>query len=207
MRKSTESIRREVQRLMSMPGNCRCLLTALLFSAALLFSCDADNEYDTDHRCFFTFDTSLHITSFIKNALNPLAPGIFVWVYTSQKSGVMVVNAQLNDGKTSSADNITSAKENYTTYILGMNNGLFIGYSSLGNGLFAFDRQCPNCVSDYNLYKYPLTWANNGQWVRCGQCQRTYDLNNFGVIIDGEKGKKLIRYQANYNGTVLTVRN
>ena len=107
MRKSTESIRRKAQRLMSMPGNGRCLLTALLFSAALLFSCDADNEYDTDHRCFFTFDTSLHITSFIKNALNPLAPGIFVWVYTSQKSGVMVVNAQLNDGKTSSADNIT----------------------------------------------------------------------------------------------------
>ena len=189
-------------------GRICCAVCMALLSMLSLSGCDADNEYDISHRCFFTFDTSLHNTSLVRNALNPLASGTFVLVYTTQKSGVTVVNAQLSDGKTTSQDNITTAIEkDYTAYILGTNNGLIIGYSSLGNGLFAFDRQCPNCISDYNRYNYPLHWDNNGQWVKCSQCQRTYDLNNFGVIIHGEKGSKLIRYKAFFDGTRLTVRN
>lgn len=185
---------------------CCCMVLSLLFTLSLT-GCDADNEYDVDHRCFFNFDTNLHNTSIIRHALNPLSSGIFVWVYTSQKSGIIVVNTQLNDGVTSGQDNITTAKENYSSYILGTNNGLLIGYSSLGNGLFAFDRQCPNCIKDYNLYKYALSWANNGQWVKCANCKRVYDLNNFGVVVEGDKGSKLIRYKAFYDGTLLTVRN
>jgi hypothetical protein len=172
-----------------------------------LVSCDADHEYDTSHQCYFTFDTQLHNTSIIRNALNPLASGIFAWVYTTPSNGITVVNTQLNDGKTNGKDNITTAKESYQSYILGMSNGLLLGYSSLGNGLFAFDRQCPNCTADYNLYKYPLTWTNNGQWVECKSCHRKYDLNNYGFIVEGDKGSKLIRYKAYYDGNVLTVRN
>ena len=182
-------------------------VASLVLAMLVLCGCDADNEYDVSHRCFFSFDTNLHNTSLVRNALNPLASGVFVLVYTTQKSGITVVNTQLNDGKTSGEDYITTAKENYTAYILGTNNGLIIGHSSLGNGLFAFDRQCPNCISDYNLYKYPLNWTNNGQWVKCNKCQRTYDLNNFGVIIEGDKGSKLIRYKASYDGSLLNVRN
>lgn len=183
-----------------------CLVILVILSVSLT-SCDADNEYDTSHACYFTFDTQLHNTSIIRNALNPLSPGIFALVSANPQNGIIVVSAQLNDGKTNEQTNITTARENYISYVLGMANGLVIGYSSLGNGLFAYDRQCPNCTADYNLYKYALNWANNGQWLKCGMCQRTYDLNNSGFIIEGDKGSKLVRYKAYYDGNVLTVRN
>ena len=174
----------------------------------LLCSCgETENEYDTSNACFFTFDTQLHNTSIIRHALNPLASGIFVLVTTEMKSGVVAVNAELNDGKTHEQTLVTTARENYVSYVLGAANGLIIGYSSLGNGLYAFDRQCPNCVHDFALYKYPLTWSNNGQWLECNNCKRKYDLNNNGFINEGEKGLKLTRYHAYYDGTVLTVKN
>lgn len=174
----------------------------------LLFSCgDADNEYDINNACYFSFDTQLHNTSIVTHALNPLASGIFVGVSVQTKNGVLAVNAELNDGKTQEQTLITTARENYMNYILGAANGLVIGYSSLGNGLFAFDRQCPNCIQDYALYKYQLQWNNNGQWLACGTCKRKYDLNNNGFIVEGDKGHKLIRYKAYYDGAVLMVKN
>jgi hypothetical protein len=32
----------------------------------------------------------------------------------------------------------------------------------------------------------------------CSKCQRNYDLNNQGIIVEGEAGKSLFRYYVNY---------
>ncbi|MBO4825636.1 MAG: hypothetical protein J5506_00165 [Prevotella sp.] len=185
-------------------------LTATLAIVGMLCcmsGCDAENEYNISYECFFSFDTQLHNATILRNAVNPMTTGVFAMVSCGQKNGVRTVSIQLNDGTLSEDIAITTARENYTTWVLGANNGLIVGNSSLGNGLFAFDRQCPNCISNYNLYKYPLQWTNNGHWVHCASCQRKYDLNNNGYIVEGEKGLKLIRYKANFDGTVLVVHN
>lgn len=180
------------------------------FIILLLFvSCSDDNEFNAEYQCYFTFDTNIHNTSILRNALNSLAPGTFAYVSTTLKNGgVRYVSISLNDGKNNEETAITTAEETRRSYILGINNGLIIGYGSLSNGtLYAFDHQCPNCVREYALYKYPLNWTNNGNWVICKNCQRTYDLNNGGFIVEGEKGSKLIRYRINYNGNILIVHN
>ena len=44
-----------------------------------------------------------------------------------------------------------------------------------------------------------LTLQENG-FAYCNRCKRKYDLNNLGVISEGEKGLKLIRYHIMYDG-------
>jgi len=183
-------------------------MLALLAGACCLPGCEGDSEYTTEYACYFVFDTTIHNTSIINNALNPLSPGIFVMVSTTLQGSVRYVNAELNDGKTSETVAVTTAKETRLTYKLGAYNGLIIGYGTLTGGeLYAFDRQCPNCMKAYNLYKYPLSWTNNGAYVSCKTCGRVYDLNNGGYIVEGDAGVKLSRYQASYNGSALVVHN
>jgi len=182
------------------------ITAACVTMAMLLASCNGESEYSSQHECYFLFDTSsIHNTSIIKNALNPEAPGTFVRISQAQRNGILYFDAQLNDGKTSESNKITTAIETQRKYVLGIYNGIIVGYSTLGNGLYAFDNLCPNC---YNTGRYQqLSWDNNGTWVKCSRCQRTYDLNNGGIIVTGEQGAKLIRYMAQYTGKILVVHN
>ena len=178
------------------------ITAACVTMAMLLASCNGESEYSSQHECYFLFDTS---TSIIKNALNPLAPGIFARITQSQQNGIPCIEIQLNDGISKDTTKITTAKETQRKYVLGIYNGIIVGYSTLGNGLYAFDNLCPNC---YNTGRYQqLSWDNNGTWVKCSRCQRTYDLNNGGIIATGEQGAKLIRYMAQYTGSVLIIHN
>ena len=184
------------------------LLSTLVLS---LTSCTEDAEYTTEYQCFFIYDLNLHNTSIINNAVNPASLGVFAHVSSIPKNGMRCIVSELNDGKTKEQEMITTEKELRQTCILGCANAIYIGNSSLGNGLFAFDAQCPNCVKQYNLFKYPLSWDQNGSWVKCKHCGRKYDLNNNGFIVEGDKGQHLFRYRALYTstpyGNVLNVRN
>ena len=178
------------------------ITAACVTMAMLLASCNGESEYSSQHECYFLFDTS---TSIIKNALNPLAPGIFARITQSQQNGIPCIEIQLNDGISKDTTKITTAKETQRKYVLGIYNGIIVGYSRLGNGLYAFDNLCPNC---YNTGRYQqLSWDNNRTRVKCSKCQRTYDLNNGGIIATGEQGAKLIRYMAQYTGSVLFIHN
>ena len=92
-------------------------------------------------------------------------------------------------------------------YLLGQNNCLIIGATNLYlnvNGfpeldnevvfhrLFIYDGICPNCID--NKSKMQIDF--NESITKCTQCNRWYDLNNHGVIIKGNEGKRLIRYPA-----------
>ena len=181
----------------------------LFFLSLLIFatSCSDDAEFTTEYQCFFLYDTNIHNTSIIKNAINPASSGTFVKISSVPKNGLRCIVSELNDGKTKENEMITTEREMRQTCILGCANGIIVGMSTLGGGLYAFDAQCPNCVKQYSLYKYPLTWNNNGNWVKCTHCGRKYDLNNNGFIIEGEKGSHLFRYKAYYDGNILNVRN
>ena len=183
------------------------LLLSTVIAGGMLCSCAADeNEYTKDYQCYFVFDTSVHNTSLINNCVNPLSSGVFCMVSQTPKNGVRYINVQLNDGKTNESVAITTEIETRQSCILGASNGLVIGCSTLNDAkLYAYDRQCPNCLQNY-LYK-PLQWTNNGQWLTCTTCNRCYDLNNSGYVVSGDAGVKLLRYPATYTGTTLVVRN
>lgn len=166
----------------------------------------SDNEY-SNASCYFVFDTSIHNTSIIKNALDPNIKGIFVRVSTSVRGDVRYVRAELGTGQTEET-RITTAEETRITYQLGRYNeaGLIIGYPAFGDRLYAYDALCPNCFKN-SLYRV-LAFANNGTWAYCGTCKRAYDLNNGGVVAQGDQGDKLDRYaNVTYTGTRLFVAN
>lgn len=171
----------------------------------ILFSCGSDDfEYEKRYACYFTFDCGIHQGTALQNCLNSVSPGLFCMVW--QDAGLTRhIQMQLYNGKTEDVA-LTTEMENRRPCELGANNGLVIGCSTLYNGqLYAFDRICPNC-EETGLFK-ALQWENNGLWLKCPKCERVYDLNNNGFIVKGESGKKLMRYRASYDGSVLLVGN
>lgn len=169
-------------------------------------ACGADDyEYENKYRCSFYFDCSMHQGTDLQNCLNPLSPGLFCMVWQQSVNGIRHIKMQLYNQQVKDVP-ITTTNETRQPCVLGAGNGLVIGCSTLSSGqLYAFDRQCPNCVSTSS--SNALEWTTNGLQLRCPKCQRTYDLNNNGFIVSGEKGNKLMRYRASYSGTILIVGN
>ena len=180
---------------------------SLLFplSSFLLFltSCEAEAPVSRKYVCRFVFSYKDHATSLLFAAAQN--PGTYVYVTTKGdgKNSVRHVYVNSNDGKTPQEDNIISTDlENYTSYVLGASNsiGLFIGTTNF-NGLWAYDRACPNCTS-----LQAMNWTGNRQQVICPRCQRTYELET-GVIISGDEGSSLMRYFCSFDGSILRAWN
>lgn len=172
----------------------------------LLAACDADSyEYENKYQCYFNFDCSIHQGTVLQSCVNPVSPGLFCMVSQQTNGGIRYIRLQLYNHHDEEVA-ITSALELRHACILGAENGLIIGCSTLNNGqLYAFDRLCPNCIK--SGITRDLQWNNNGLWVSCPNCMRVYDLNNNGFIVEGEKGDKLLKYRASYNGAALMVSN
>ena len=172
----------------------------------ILFSCVTDNfEYEKKYQCYFTFDCGIHQGTTLQNCLNPISPGVFCMVWSQYSGGVNHIQIQLYNKQAEDVA-ITTDIERRRSCVLGANNGLVIGCSTLYEGqLYAFDRQCPNCANNGTLKA--MQWENNGLWLKCPKCERVYDLNNNGFIVKGESGDKLMRYRASYDGKVLLITN
>ena len=172
----------------------------------ILFSCVTDDfEYEKKYQCYFTFDCGIHQGTTLQNCLNPISPGVFCMVWSQYSGGVNHIQIQLYNKQAEDVA-ITTDIERRRSCVLGANNGLVIGCSTLYEGqLYAFDRQCPNCANSGTLKA--LQWENNGLWLKCPKCERVYDLNNNGFIVKGESGDKLMRYRASYDGKVLLITN
>ena len=169
-------------------------------------SCSTDDfEYEKKHQCYFTFDCRIHPGTSLQSCLNPMSPGLFCMVWKQEVGVTRHIQLQLYNRQTEDVA-ITTEIETRRSCILGANNGLVIGCSTLNNGqLYAFDRICPNCEKEW-FFK-TLQWENSGLWLKCPQCERAYDLNNNGFIVKGESGDKLMRYRASYGNNVLMVGN
>ena len=180
-------------------ANC----SLLTFPFSLLISCEAEAPISRKYVCHFVFSYRDHATSLLFAAAQN--PGTYVYVTTKGdgKTSVRHVYVNSNDDKTPQEDNIISTDlENYSSYVLGASNniGLFIGTTNF-NGLWAYDRACPNCS---NLQA--MNFTGNRQQVICPRCQRTYELET-GAIINGDEGSSLMRYYCSFDGSILRAWN
>ncbi len=71
--------------------------------------------------------------------------------------------------------------------------------------LLCYDLCCPNCWRDDDIAKNMK--LEEGGRASCSRCHRTYDLNNNGLIVSGNKGRKLERYRMTYNGMAIMIAN
>jgi len=171
----------------------------LTLHSSLLTSCNAEDLVSRRNKCSFTFSYNDHSTSLLFAAARN--PGTYVYVTTSgdARTSYRHVYVTSNDGKTPTEDNIiTTDKENYLLYSLGASNsiGLFIGLTNF-NGLWAYDRACPNCTS-----LTAMDFTGNRQQVKCPRCQRVYELET-GSISNGDPGESLMRYFCEFNGLAI----
>ncbi|MGI6242415.1 MAG: hypothetical protein ACOYJK_02580 [Prevotella sp.] len=167
----------------------------VLMMVATLVSCGDTEELYSRHYCRLFFDNSIHNDATLATAMTPNS-GAFVTVTAMGKQFIFTSNQGLN-----SKVNIT-AKEEQMGYVLGMNNGIIVGYGNAINPKFyAFDRECPNCfdVNAIPMRSYKLT-VNDAGIASCSNCHREYNLNNGGIVSKGDNGKKLTLYYATATG-------
>ena len=163
----------------------------LLLSPFIFSSCKADSEYTT-WPCRFAYDNSLHLDPTLASAMNIDSRGVFCKIWESSMGG-LVLHVQSNQGGAATHQPVTEI-ERQTNYILGLNNGIIVGFQTMNTqpygGFVAYDAQCPNCVRRENNTinpKYPVSMSTSGI-ASCGVCGKKYDLNNGGIIQNGEEG-------------------
>ena len=175
--------------------------TVMLFVVFILAACEAENRISTRFPCNFYFNPKLHPGTSIETALNNLGNYTFISV---KNNGIWHIYSTLNDGRNITEDiKITTDRtegwdNRIKTHALGANNGIIVGRSNF-QGLVAWDRQCPNCITQYGGVNYPLELNGIRQSVMCKKCKRTYSLET-GTITEGAKGDPLMGYGISYNG-------
>lgn len=172
------------------------LLSRLAFPICLLLaSCAADDEYST-WPCFFHYDNSVAQDATLATAQDAYSRGIFCLITESSHGGVKYLTFTNNQGLQSQVRE--TAMEQQANFVLGLNNGIIVGYQTLvtdgyGAGFAAYDVQCPNCVrtTGNNVNpNYRVVMSSTSGIVTCSKCGKKYDLNNGGIIQNGEKGDK-----------------
>lgn len=174
----------------------------LLLAAVLLAACDGDtveSRYSKLRASFYLMPV---------NTIAPLtqAMGSYGEFCTITSDGSHYVFRTLTN---SAQVNIDAEYAAYRTFIC--IGGFIVGRSSqtdLGTGTYpylCYDLACPNCYRE-DIYKN-LSLGSGGL-AACDRCHRTYDLNNGGAIVSGNKGRKLERYRTViYDGTSITLAN
>lgn len=173
----------------------------LFISIYMLVACDAESRISTRFPCNFYFNPKLHPGTSIEAALNNVGNYTFISV---KNDGIWHIYSTINDGRNLTEDiKITTDRvegwdNRIKTRDLGANNGIIIGLSNF-QGLVAWDRQCPNCITQYGGTNYPLELNGIRQSVICKKCNRTYSLET-GAITNGAKGDPLMGYGISYKG-------
>ena len=163
-----------------------------LLAAALLVACSGDSEYSS-WPCRFAYDNSIHQDATLATAMDEFSRGVFCRISEASQAGAKYLVFQSNQGMESRQRE--SAEEQRADFVLGLNNGIIVGYqTSAGDtrakGFVAYDEQCPNCVRRENNTlspHYAVSISQNGI-ATCSKCGKKYDLNNGGIVQNGEKG-------------------
>lgn len=185
--------------------NYRLFLPILsLLATILLSSCGkTENEFST-HPCVLIFDNSTHNDATLAAAMTPYS-GTFVTITLTNHGGARYFKFSSNQGI--SSESILDAIDQRRSMILGMNDALIVGYGNLPDNksnlpFYAFDRECPNCFDpdEIPVRSYPLH-VNTAGIATCNTCKRKYNLNNGGILSDGDAGNKMTRYRASTTGS------
>ena len=176
-------------------------LATLLLVAFMLSGCkNAVDEY-CRRPCYVVIDNSTHVDATLASAMSSVAPGIFCMIQETQKGGATYYHCTNNQGQ--SSDIPWTAIDQRMTIIVGLNNGIIVGFGNLDYPatFYAYDRECPNCFDPdaIPVKTKPLTMDEKGH-ATCNVCKRVYDLNNHGLLVSGEAGKTLNRYPASTTG-------
>ena len=170
----------------------RNILRTIVLAFALV-SCDATVESEYSRlRAFLRVTPVTAATPLFEAANNP---GIFCKI---TQDGAHYFFTRQNG--TSTQLDITAVGANYARMQSIYNQGFIVGTPSqtdINTGQFyqvAFDIVCPNCYK--NSIAKMLTLQ--GEEAVCPRCGRTYSLANKGIVIKGEKGRKLHRYRMAY---------
>ncbi len=169
-----------------------------------LCGCSNSQEDVSTEPCYFYFSLANHPASIIHNSLTGINSFVRVRCgYRSTATGarVMHVYASMYGSSAEEDNTITSELELRHTYVLGVYNLLYIGFSTGDERLMAYDGQCPNCYYETGLTRYPLEWSHSGLYLKCANCGREYNLNNRGFVVDGS-GRALSRYNVGVVSTV-----
>lgn len=184
----------------------RSLLVLFSFLVFTLFvGCSADKEY-SEWPCRFSYNNQIHNDATLASAMNSGARGIFCTITEHTRSGAKYLHFESSEGL--SSQQAESAEEAQAKFILGINNGIIVGFQALNTegaygGFVGYDVQCPNCVRAENNTtnpNYRITVSSAGIGT-CGKCKRSYDLNNDGIVQNGGEGDTgLERYVASTTG-------
>jgi hypothetical protein len=148
----------------------------------------------------------IHNDPTLNSALNASSRGVFCLISENTRAGVRYLVFENNLGQTSKQQE--TAEEVEAKFILGLNNGIIVGFQTLNTdgangGFVAYDVQCPNCVSRTNNTANPnfrVTMESSGI-ATCSKCDKKYDMNNGGIILNGEEGDRgLDKYVASTSG-------
>ena len=175
-----------------------------VMAAATLVSCgNTTSKYSRAACRLYINNQTEHHDAVLAQAMTPYA-GVFVTITNTTKSGAQYFVFKNNQGGSSQAIFMKPDQERQQRglIILGMNNALIVGYgNSTDQTFYAYDRECPNCFDPNALpmRSFPLTVGSNGI-ATCATCHRGYDLNNGGIVAQGEGGKKMTRYYATTTG-------
>jgi nitrite reductase/ring-hydroxylating ferredoxin subunit len=186
--------------------NSRASSFFLLIAFMLLSACNAEPEYST-WPCRFAYDNGVHQDATLASVMEVNAPGMFCLITESVRGGVKYLNFKTNHNDVSSLAETEAEKR--AEYILGLNNGIIVGFQNavldaFGNATFvAYDVQCPNCVRQYNNTlspTYGVVMDDKGM-ATCSKCGRRYDMNSGGVLQNGQQGDTgLEKYAAATSG-------
>ena len=176
----------------------------LLLATVMLTGCEADQEYST-WPCRFAYDNSVYLDATLASAMTAESRGVFCKISEMSQNGGIYLVFQNNQGQTTSK--LETAMEQQANYIIGLNNGIIVGFQTFNNspngGFAAYDAQCPNCVRRENNTlnpKYAVSMNTSGV-ATCSKCGRKYDLNNGGIVQNGEEGDSgLQKYLASTTG-------
>ena len=177
-----------------------------LFAFLVFTSCQAENEYST-WPCRFAYDNSTHQDATLASAMDVNVPGMFCLITESVRGGVKYLNFRSNYNAVSSLPETEAEKR--AEYILGLNNGIIVGFQNAmlddsGRARFvAYDVQCPNCVrlSGNTLSpNFGVSMDDKGI-ATCSKCGRKYDMNSGGILQNGQEGDTgLEKYAASTSG-------
>ena len=185
-------------------GLVLCIVFFTLHSS-LFTSCKADDEYST-HACRFSYNNMIHNDATLASALDFNSRGIFCLISEKTRAGARYLVFESNVGMQS--QQIETAEEVEAKFILGLNNGIIVGFQTLNTegpngGFVGYDVQCPNCVRHFNNTanpNYRVTMESSGI-ATCSKCGKKYDLNNGGIVQNGDEGDSgLDKYVASTTG-------
>ena len=168
------------------------MASAYALLCLLLAACTAENEFST-WPCRFAYDNSIGQDATLATAMDANSRGVFCLITESPRGGVKYLHFQNNQGLAS--EKRETALEQQADFVLGLNNGIIVGHQTLvsdgfGAGFVGYDVQCPNCVRRENNTvspNYRIAMASTGI-ATCTKCGLKYDLNNGGVVQNGQQG-------------------